>query len=299
MSASGGPDRVAEGGDAPPVPTFLGIGPGKAGSTWTYRALRAHPEVFMSPVKETLYFTREYDRGREWYLSFFQGAEDYPASGEVCQLYLYSEEAPGRVRDYRADMQLVVTPRNPVDRAFSHYLWHVRNGEVSASFEEALEERPYLFRRGFYGRHLARWLEYFPREQLLVLPFWELKEDERAFARRIYDFVGVDPDFWPEDGVQRALGAALPRVRWLARTLKVGARLARRMGLLRLVQAVKEHPLARAVWEPYPEDERPEVDPETRARLLEEVADDVRRVTELTGIDFAGRWLEGEGDERR
>lgn len=285
--------------DAPPVPTFLGIGPGKAGTTWTYRALRAHPEVYMSPVKETLYFTREYDRGLEWYLSFFQGAEDYPASGEISQLYLYSERAPERVRDYRADMQLVVTPRDPVDRAFSHYLWHVRNGEVTASFEEALEERPYLFRRGFYGRYLSRWLEYFPRKQLLVLPFWELKEDDRAFARRIYDFVGADPDFWPDGGVERALGAARPRVRWLARTLKVGARLARRLGLPRLVQAVKESSLVRNLWEPYGEGERPEVDTGTRARFLAEVADDVRRLTELTGIDFAGRWLEREGDRRR
>lgn len=278
--------------DPPPVPTFLGIGPGKSGTTWTYRALRAHPEVYMSLVKETLYFTREHGRGRDWYLSFFKGAERYTASGEISQTYLYSERAPARVRGYRPDMRLVVTPRNPVDRAFSHYLWHVRNGEVTVSFEQALEERPYLFRRGFYAEHLSRWLDVFPREQILVLPFWELREDQRQFARRIFEFIGVDPDFWPEEGVDRALGAARPRSRWMARALKVGARLTRRLGLPEAVQRVKENPLVQRLWEPYEEDERPRVDPATRARLLDVVREDVHRLAELTGVDFAGRWLE-------
>lgn len=280
--------------DSPTVPTFLGIGPGKSGTTWTYRALRAHPEVYMSPVKETLYFTREYDRGREWYLSFFEDAGGYPASGEISQTYLYSEHAPARIRDYLPEMQLIVTPRDPVDRAFSHYLWHVRNGELRGSFEEALEERPYLFRRGFYGKYLSRWLEIFPREQLLVLPFWELKEDNRAFARRIFEFIGVDPDFWPEEGVERALGAAAPRSQLLARTLKAGGRLIRRAGLPRLVQIVKENPLIQLLWKPYSEEEKPEVEPETRARLLREVREDIHRLTALTGIDFADRWLDDQ-----
>ncbi len=280
--------------DAPPVPTFLGIGPGKSGTTWLYRLLRAHPEVWMSPTKETLYFSDQFHRGRDWYLSFFEGAEAYPASGEISNTYVFSEEAPARVRDYRADMRLVTTFRHPVDRAFSHYLWLVRNGELAGSFREALEARPDLLERGRYGAHLARWLEHFPRDRLLVLPFWELVEDDRAFARRVFRFLGVDEDFWPEGADERALPAARPRSRWLARAAKLGARAVRRLGLPRVVQAVKESPLVDLLWEPWDED-RPTVDPELRARLTDRLADDVRRLTERTGIDFAGRWLEGEG----
>lgn len=280
---------------APPVPTFLGIGPGKAGTTWMYRVLDAHPEVYMSPVKETLYFTREFDRGRDWYLSFFEGAAEYSASGEFSNTYVFSQDAPARVRDYRADMQLVTCLRHPVDRAFSHYLWLVRNGELEAGFEAALETRPDLLTRGLYGRHLCRWLEHFPRKQLLVLPFRELEEDSRGFARRIFRFLGVDPEFWPELAEGRALGAARPRSRWLARAAKLGARAVRRLGLPEAVQAVKTSPLVRLLWEPYGEQERPEPDPDLHARLTERVAPDVRRLTDLTGVDFAGRWLEGGG----
>ncbi len=280
---------------SPPVPTFLGIGPGKAGTTWLYRVLRAHPEVWMSPVKETLYFTEEYHRGRDWYLSFFERAEAYPASGEISNTYVFSEEAPRRVRDYRADMKLVTTLRHPVDRAFSHYLWLVRNGELACPFEEALEARPDLLARGRYGEHLARWLEVFPRDQLLVLPFGELVEDDRAFARRVFRFIGADEDVWPEVAGERALGAARPRSRWLARATKLGARAVRRLGLPSVVQAVKESPLVDLLWEPWGED-RPELDPGTRARLTDLLAGDVERLTGLTGIDFAGRWLGDGGD---
>lgn len=278
----------------PPVPTFLGIGPGKAGTTWMYGLLDAHPEVCMSPAKETLYFTREFDRGRDWYLSFFEGAEAYPASGEFSNTYVFSEEAPGRVRDYRADMQLITCLRHPVDRAFSHYLWLVRNGELEGEFGEALEVRPDLLTRGLYGRHLSRWLDHFPREQLLVLPFWQLEDDSRAFARRIFRFVGVDPEFWPDVAEGRALGAARPRSWWLARIAKLGARAVRRLGLPGAVQAVKSSPVVHLLWEPYGDEEKPEVDPDLRVRLRRQVADDVRRLTDLTGIDFAARWL-GDG----
>ena len=279
---------------APPVPTFLGIGPGKAGTTWLYRLLRAHPEVWMSPVKETLYFTREHGRGRDWYLGFFEGAGAYPASGEISNTYVFSAEAPARVRDYRSDMQLITTLRHPVDRAFSHYLWLVRNGELGEGFEAALEARPDLLERGRYGDHLARWLEHFPREQLLVLPFWELVEYERAFARRVFAFLGVDRDFWPEGAEERALGAARPRSRWAARAAKLGARALRRLGLPRVVQALKESPVVELLWEPWGED-RPQLDAALRSRLVRRLADDVERLGELTGVDFAGRWLEKDG----
>lgn len=277
--------------DSPPVPTFLGIGPGKSGTTWLYRLLRAHPEVYMSPTKETLYFSDQFQRGRDWYLAFFEGADAYPASGEISNTYIFSEAAPARIRDYRADMGLVTTLRHPVDRAFSHYLWLVRNGELAGSFKEALEVRPDLLSRGRYGGHLARWLEHFPREQLLVLPFGKLVEDDRAFARRVFRFLGVDEDVWPKGAGERALPAARPRNRWLARVAKLGARAVRKLGVPHVVQAAKESRLVDLLWKPWGED-RPTLDPELRDRLAHQMADDIQQLTELTGIDFAGRWLE-------
>lgn len=261
-----------------------------------YRILKTHPDVFMPDTKETLYFNEEYGRGRDWYLAFFDGAEEYRASGEISNTYIFSHEAPRRIRDYRSDMKLITCLRHPVDRAFSHYLWLVRNGEVSGSFEEVLEERPDLVTRGHYGGHLRRWLEHFSREQILVLPFWELEEDAQAFAARIFDFIGVDPTIFPDVGEGRVLGAMRPRSRRLAGLVKRAARAVRRMGFPSLVTAVKESPVTRLLYEPYERDEYPEMRPGTRHRLNEQVRHDVAVLTELTGVDFLGRWIGNERD---
>lgn len=52
-TSSSGPPLAAK-GDV--YPDFVGIGAQKAGSTWLYRNLRAHPEIWMPPRKEIHYF---------------------------------------------------------------------------------------------------------------------------------------------------------------------------------------------------------------------------------------------------
>jgi len=57
---------------AVPLPTFVFIGPGRSGSTWMYELLRSHPDVCLGRgTKETLFFEKHYDRGVDWYESFF------------------------------------------------------------------------------------------------------------------------------------------------------------------------------------------------------------------------------------
>ena len=43
------------------LPTFIIIGAAKAGTTALYWYFAEHPDVFMSPVKETFYFAYELD----------------------------------------------------------------------------------------------------------------------------------------------------------------------------------------------------------------------------------------------
>jgi len=42
-------------------PDFLGIGAQKAGTTWLYRNLQSHPEVWMPPIKELHYFDEKFE----------------------------------------------------------------------------------------------------------------------------------------------------------------------------------------------------------------------------------------------
>lgn len=272
------------------APTFIGIGPGKSGTTWLYAALARHPEVGMSSVKETLFFSEEYRRGVDWYRRFFRRAEGKRAIGEVSNTYIFSEEAPARIAAFQPAMRLISFLRNPVDRTFSHYLFWLRNGTVSGSFEDAIEQRPDLLARGEYGRMVDHWLKHFPREQLMLHLFEDFKEDPAATARAVYSFVGVDPGFQVSGVEKRELGAATARNSFLARMVKHTATAVRAVGLPEVIQRVKESPLPGLLYRPYTQAEYPRMNADTRARLVERFAPETRRVGELMGRSLEEVW---------
>ena len=139
------------------MPNFLVIGAAKAGTTSVYEYLKQHPQIWMSPLKETNFFALEGEtlnfRGPgdqdyinrfsitkiEDYLNLFQGVSNQVAIGEVSPLYLYSLKAPERIRHYTPDTKIIIILRNPVDRAYSSFLHLIRDGrEQIRNFAQAL-----------------------------------------------------------------------------------------------------------------------------------------------------------------
>jgi len=205
-------------------PSFLVIGAQKAGTTSLYAYLTAHPAVLGSSIKEVQYFSKFYDRGEDWYLSYFPlelrgraarlRAGVRPAVGEASATYLFHPRAPDRVQRFDAGMKLIAVLRDPVDRAYSHYQMEHRWGRERLSFEDALDREaaltPELERmiaepahesqeaidcsyvaRGRYAEQLERWLERFPREQLLTLTSDELLADPGGSMETVARFLGV------------------------------------------------------------------------------------------------------------
>ena len=121
------------------MPNFLIIGAMRAGTTSLYHYLKQHPQVYMSPVKEPRFFALEGEKpdpGRptderlmnhsitdiEAYRALFQAVSKETAIGEASPLYLYSPKAPERIRHYIPDAKLIAVLRDPVERAYSHFL---------------------------------------------------------------------------------------------------------------------------------------------------------------------------------
>jgi hypothetical protein len=273
------------------VATFAVIGPGKAGTTWMYNLLKAHPEVCVAAAKETMFFDASYHKGVGWYHRFYAASRGHKAVGEVCNSYIFSEEAPTRMRAYNPALKLVTSLRNPIDRAFSNYLFFLRNAQVAGSFEEAVAARPDLLVQGLYARHLERYLACFPRAQLLVLAFDDLKRDPYAFARRLLEFIEVDSNHIPDVAAEKVLRASQPRSRFAARLVKQAAIRVRRVGLPDVVTRVKSGALPRLLYRQYAESEYPKMRAETRAELVRYFTADVARLSELTGRDYAKLWL--------
>jgi len=194
------------------LPDFIIAGAPRSGTTWLYMLARRHPQLAMAEpiVPEPKFFLVDelWQRGIDYYsATWFDGLPGDRILGEKSTNYLESPIVAERIYRALPRVKLIFLLRNPIDRAYSNYLWSRQNGLEVESFERALalEEqrerelptghryaRPNAyFSRGLYARHLARFLDYFPRAQVLVLRHEDILVRPDYIAAVFQSFVGV------------------------------------------------------------------------------------------------------------
>jgi hypothetical protein len=272
------------------LPTFLGIGAPKSGSTWLYHLLAAHPDVVVSRYrKEVHYFDRHFEKGPGWYTQFFVAASGaHPAAvGEFTTHYLYDPAVPERIRSTPSVQRFLLIVRNPVDRAFSHYRFRRRQDRLTISFDEFLDAEPAALALGRYGENVSRWLEVFDREQFLILVYEDAVRDEESTRRRLAEHLEIDPRRFGK-AISAANEAFMPKRPRLYTTAVRTARSLRRheldrvIGLARRTGVVDVLKRARVA----PSETLP---PDRRAELWARFEADVARFAESTGTDV-GAW---------
>jgi hypothetical protein len=279
------------------MPTFFLIGAAKAGTTALDGYLRRHPEIFMSPVKETHYFSLLYDGRLDRYVTrFFRGAEPFAVRGEASTSYLTSGEvAAPRLREIYGDrpVRFVVLLRDPVARAWSHYLHRRRSQHETEEFETALaleDERlranprswAGYYRGGQYARLLRTWLQSFGRERFLVLLTQDLAQSPDATLEALWRFLGVRPDVRPpapirENEAYVPRSTALARLIWhpplVKRPLKALLPMHRRQAVARFLSR----------WNARRGSAIPRLDPAVAERLRARYDDEIRELEALLG----------------
>lgn len=274
------------------LPNFLIIGAAKAGTTSLYHYLRQHPDVFMSPIKETNWFEYEGQkderfviRTREAYERLFDGVTSQRAIGEASPQYLNSSTAPARIDADLPGVRLIAALRNPADRAYSSYLNSLRAGVERRPLDEAMRPGTRYVEQSLYHPRLSRYFERFERGRIKVIVYDDLAADPAAVMRDLFAFLGVD-DTFAVDVSTRHNAAMLPRTLFLNWLLINAVAMFRRVFPSALrgtgVAAWVQRPLLR------PPDPLP---PSIRRRLLEHFCDDVAKTGDLIGRDLAG-WLE-------
>jgi hypothetical protein len=194
-------------------PDCIIIGAQKAGTKSLVWSLTRHPAVGGSLRGEDDYFSWHYDQGGHWpqYLARF------PVRGEVqcvtvsSPSYLFHPPTAHRVRHAVPEVRLIALLRNPVDRAYSQYQMNVRKQIEPLSFAEAIAAEPERLRgsqhwtdaqwrqgsraayltRGLYAEQVERWLELFPREQLLILKSEDFFQRPDEALRRTLAFLAL------------------------------------------------------------------------------------------------------------
>lgn len=175
--------------------SFIGIGAQKAASSWLHDILSDHPQVVMPAVKELDFFSYHYENGAAWYERQFESRPAALQVGEVSPSYLHEPAVIERARHYSVDLRIVVSLRDPVQRALSQHRHLVRLGMVDAAdtrFESALARNPTYIEQGLYHHHLSRWFEAFGRARMHVVLMEDIAQDRAAVARDLYRFLGVN-----------------------------------------------------------------------------------------------------------
>lgn len=188
------------------LPNFIIAGAQKSGTTTLYVALKKHLGIFMSTPKELHFFNenQNYERGLEWYSSFFKECPDDKIAGESTPGYLHYNQVASRIANTLPETKLIFLLRNPVDRAYSGY-WHAVKvaGEV-LTFERAIESEPYriakdpyaekfysYLHRGYYFQQLQPYFQHFSRSRILILIAEEYFLNPQLILTQVTDFLGV------------------------------------------------------------------------------------------------------------
>jgi hypothetical protein len=288
-------------------PDLFLVGAPKCGTSAMHHYLGRHPEIFMCPLKEPEFFSRDPGSGPALslaeYLSYFEQARDEKRIGESSVGYLASPHAAARIKAFNPRASILVMLRNPVDMIHSLHSQRLYNGDEDvADLEEALDleerrARGSCLPRGVrspgqalyrpvarYTDQIGRYLEQFGWPNVHVVIFDDLARDPGGVYAGVVRFLGVDPAFRPRfdlvnpnkqvhSVVVRSLLRNPPAiVRWLAGavlTRPVRRRLARRIKQLN-VRYVPRAPM----------------DPELRRRLQAEFAPEVERLSALVGRDL-------------
>lgn len=295
--------RQARGSDvAEPVgqlPNFLIIGAMKGGTTSLYHYLRAHPQIYMPPFKAPEFFAGE-PRGRrdiDWYRKQFAAAgPGVVAIGEASNVYTKYPRyprVPERIAEHIADVRLIYAVRDPIERIRSHYQTKVAEGTEPAPFEVAVFDNPIYLDYSRYSLQIEQYMSWFSREQLLVITSENLRSARTSTIRRVYEFLGVDAGFVPDElerdfylTADRAARSPLPVS--MKKNLKKHFPATKRFkelesnvvrGLNRLRRRT-EHGPAPAKSFVIPD--------ETRAKLVALLENDVRRLRSFLGSEFDG-----------
>jgi len=189
-------------------PSFLHIGASKSASSWLWRVLQGHPEIYV-PTRDGQdnpnFYTVHYQRGYEWYAAeYFSDYSSEPVVGEFSNSYMLHEPAMQRIARDLPDVKLVMTLRHPVERAYlqwAHITYKKRPGRnVEMPMEFSLQPHGHAWFRlwiepGMYSFHLKRLSQYFPRERMNITLYDDLASKQAEYLRDYYAFLGVDADY--------------------------------------------------------------------------------------------------------
>lgn len=177
------------------IPDLFVIGAMKAGTTTMHNSILKHPQICLTRTKEVNFFLKDYSLRK---LEFLYEKEINNASlikADVSPAYakrhLYPQVAE-RIFNANPTAKIILMTRDPLERIISHLHHNLLRDRFSIKdIEKEVRVNPdYLYTSSYYYQ-LSQYLEYFPKENILVLLMEDLWKRPEVVIVRLSDFLGV------------------------------------------------------------------------------------------------------------
>ena len=183
------------------------IGSPKSGTTTLFKILCQHSQIHTPKFKEPFFFNNSnYQNSIDWYAkTYYDDIKNEKWVLDFTPSYLYSDEALFRINEYSKgkDLKFIVMLRNPVERAYSHYLHTLRDGLEDLDFNDAIQAESerllnyennllsqlkysYVY-QSLYHKHLSKYFESFGRNNFFVINYDSQLLDKSEFKLMISD----------------------------------------------------------------------------------------------------------------
>ena len=294
---------------------FLIVGTARSGTTTLFETLRKHPDIFIPARKECRYFSalkgefagpgpqfsKTVIRTPEEYRELFSQAKSGQLRGDISPEYLYycQNAVPKILAETHEQVPIIIVLRNPIDRAYSHFLFNIRQGWESLGFEEAIKQEPlrkaenwpcgwHYTERGCYAKQVKAYIDVFSR--VLILLF-ERDVITGLAGDKILTFLGLGAQPGGTRNIHVNAGG-YPKHRRLHRWLtnEDGA-------IRRLKNVIKVTPLydsSRRIYQRLLDAnlKKEEMKPETRMMLKERFVEDVNLLATQTQLPINKFWTD-------
>lgn len=274
------------------LPYFMVIGAMKAGTTSLHYYLSRHPDLSMpSSGKELDFFNRDinWGRGMDWYKSNFDN--NNKKKGEVNPNYTMSKSpgtslVPSRIHSLIPDVLLIYVLRDPVERMISHVHHNWIDGVEIRSIDEIVCDVNDNGNYRCYGRYffqISEYLQFFKKENILILKLEDLEKNRKNVMERIFSFLGVEKNFY-EDSYRLVMHSSadkrVPGAIQQALQKQTGLNGWQRS----CANIFSGFPFAKILGKKIP---KPVLTDQQRQVLIDDFREDVARLKNFTGLDFS------------
>ncbi len=287
---------------------FIGIGAAKSATTWLADCLRSHPQIFIPEEKELNFFNEKffgktqpldnnYNRGLDWYLTHFFKKNNF-VQGEFSPTYLSDKKASTRIKKHFPQAKIIVSLRHPAETLQSFYWYDKRSpmfNITSRSFDQAVrlnQKSELKFDHGFYYRHLQRYYKLFPKENIHVILFENIKSCPQKVIKDLCRFLQINNNFTPGQINKKSNSAKKQRSSLLKKASQKFLNLILKLNLEQLHHRIVNNPLLFDFYQviAYKDFSYPEMKDATYNYLVDYYHDDIKALSRLIDKDLSN-WL--------